>query len=640
MRLLIRAALRAKRHFSHLFLAISMLLLLTVASNLEMFGLGIITKTGADFFELFGSKKNDQVSLEEVRDRWKEIDQGGKGVITKRDAVAYVSSRKESNPLNMVIKKCIRYFDMEAKGIEIVIGLLIFIAVLKGFALFMSRFATQLLSIRVSRDLRQQFFEHIQTLPMSFYHRYNIGALSSRVAGDASQIANSLNSLVTNYLQTPFTIMTSLGGCFYVSWKLSLVIFVGLPAVILPIIFLTKKVKNITRQLQRNQERFTSVLIDFLAGIQTVKIFSMERFSLRKYQEQNDQMAKLETKTAKYDLLTRPILHMVTTICLSSVLLFGLYALNMSFSELIVFCGLLYLFYEPVKRFAEENSNIQKGVVAAERLFEVLELKPDIEDKKGAIDIREFKDSIVFDKVWFRYDEQWILKDVSFEVKKGETVALVGATGAGKSTIVQLLPRLYDVEQGQILIDGKPVTDYTSLSLRELISYVPQKPFLFYDTVSANIAYGKDFSLDEIVTAAKKAHAHEFIERLPDGNDFHLSETGKNLSGGQQQRLAIARALVKNAPILVLDEATSSLDSISEHRIKKTIQQLHGEVTQVLIAHRLTTIQHADRIIFLEQGEKVAEGTKEELFETCPQFKLMWETHFLTTRTKKTALVE
>ena len=291
-----------------------------------------------------------------------------------------------------------------------------------------------------------------------------------------------------------------------------------------------------------------------------------------------------------------------------------------------------------MKKFAEENSKIQKGVVAAERLYEVLDIKPQIYDKKEAKDLESFKDIIEFDKVWFRYEEKWILKDLSFHVKKGETVALVGGTGVGKSTIVQLLPRLYDIQKGEIRVDGMPLQSYTQKSLREQISFVPQKPFLFYDTIGANISYGKPFSQEEIERAAKKAHAHEFIEHLPKAYDTMLAETGKNFSGGQQQRLAIARALVKKAPILILDEATSSLDAVSENKIKMAIRELHGEVTQILIAHRLSTIEYADRIIFLQEGSKLAEGTKEELLEICPEFRLMWETHFRSKKQLEPAL--
>lgn len=643
MKLLLLAALRNRKHLSLLIVTLVTLFALTIGSQLEMFALGIMSNSGADFFTLFSKEQADGrvqaqevISLEQVQQKWPEIDTTGTKEITKQQATVYLAKRKETNPLNWVLHKAKERFQF-ANSVAALVIILVSVALFKAVWLFASRYTTQLLSIRISRDLRQQYFEHIQSLPMSFYQQHNIGSLSSRVVGDAGQIASAINSSLTNYLQTPFTIISCLYMCFYLSWKLSLVIFLGLPLIILPIVFLAKRVKRVSRQLQSNQEKFASVLIDFLAGIQTVKIFSMEMFSLKKYKEQNDRMAVLEGKTAKYGLLTRPILHAVTTLCLASVVLFGLYTLNMGVSQLIVFCGLLHLAYEPVKKFADENANIQRGIVAGERMFEVLHLKPNIEDKDGAIQLQDFKECIEFDRVWFRYQGEWVLKDVSFKIKKGETVAIVGPTGAGKSTIVQLLPRLYEVEKGEIRLDGKPLNAFTQKSLREQIAFVSQKPFLFFDTVAANIAFGRDFPKEAIENAAKRAHADEFIQRLPQKYNSMLAEAGQNLSGGQQQRLAIARALVKNAPILILDEATSSLDAISENRIKKAIAELHGEVTQIIIAHRLATIEHADRIIYLEKGQKIAEGNKEELLETCDEFRLMWETLY---RIKKHAVQE
>lgn len=640
MKLLLKAALAHKKHLVLLVVTFVSLLALTVASQMEMFALGILSNNGADFFALFSPKKEEvmrsqnAISLHDVKVKWHEIDTEGSGIITKQKAASYMNRYRETNPLNWILRRISEKFPL-SDNINLLIGLLVFIALFKAIWLFFSRFTTQLLSIRVSRGLRQDYFEHMQSLPMSFYQEHNIGSLSTRVVGDASQIADSLNSCVTNFLQTPFTIVTSLLVCFFLSWKLSLVIFFGLPMIIMPIVFLAKRVKRVTRQLQRNQERFASVLLDFIAGIQTVKIFAMELFSRKKYQEQNDRMALLETKTAKYSLLTRPILHAITTMCIAGVVIFGLYTLGMPLSQLIVFCGMLQLAYEPVKKFADENANIQRGVVAAERMFEVLNLKPHIDDHDGAVELEGFNESIKFDRVWFRYQGEWILKDVSFTVRKGQTVAIVGPTGAGKSTIVQLLPRLYEVQKGEISIDGKPLNAFTQKSLREKIAFVSQKPFLFYDTIAANICFGRNFSQEAIETAARRAHAAEFIERLPKKYDTQLADAGQNLSGGQQQRLAIARALIKNAPILILDEATSSLDAVSENKIKSAVMDLHGEVTQILIAHRLGTIEHADKIIYLENGRKIAEGSKDELLQDCEQFKQMWEALYRTQRKTK-----
>jgi ABC-type multidrug transport system fused ATPase/permease subunit len=629
MRLLIRTIKYAKGQSIWLVMTLCSLLLLTCANQIEMLSLGVLSNSGADFFSLFQTKDHPspkKIDIATVESKWNEISKG-KTAITKEDAIYYLGKHDE-NPLARLMHGFKKGLGLHGGNLKALIVMLILVAFFKAVCLFTSRYTAQVLAIKISQKLRQAYFEHIQTLPMSFYQKYNIGSLSSRVATDATQIARSLNSCMTNYILTPFTVISSLGACIYFSWQLTLVVFVGLPLIIFPITFLTKKVKNVSRQLQVNQENFASVLIDFLSGIQTVKIFAMEAFSLKKYKEQNDQMALLETKTAKYDLMVRPILHLITTFCLAAVLIFGLYILKLSISELFVFCGFLHLFYEPIRKFADENSNIQKGVVAAERLFEVLEITPQIEEIEEAVEMTEFKDKIEFDHVWFGYEDSWILRDVSFTIRKGETVAIVGQTGSGKSTILQLLPRLYDVQKGEIRIDGVNVAHYTLDSLRKQMAFVSQKPFLFFDTVIANIAYGKPLSKENIILASKQAHAHEFITKLPKQYDTHLAETGKNLSGGQQQRLAVARALAKQSPILILDEATSSLDSISEDRIKQAISKLKKDVTQIIVAHRLSTIEHADRIIVIENGEKVAEGTREELLLTCEVFKTMWDTHY------------
>lgn len=609
---------------------ISAMILLTFASQLEILALGIITKKGPDFFELFAPLKEgklekvDSVSSSQVQARLAEIDSQHTGEITLKDVDRFMAKTKRHDLVEKVTNWVNELIPIRENLSSLAI-FLVFVALFKALTLFAHRFSTRVMAIRISRDLRQKYFEHIQTLPMKFYQDHHIGSLSSRVMGDSSMIAEAINACLVNYLQTPFTVLTTLTLCFLTSWKLSLIIFIGFPLIVFPIVFLARRVKYISKQIQQNQERFASVIIDFLAGIQTVKLFGMEEFSLKKYKDQNHKMAALEQKSARYDLSSRPIIHTIGMFFLATALIYGLYILQMSVPEILFYCGLLYVFYEPIKKFAEENSHIQRGIAAAERMCEVLDLKPTIADSDGAEVLEKFEDSIEFDNVWFRYGEHWILKGVSFKVEKGQTVAIVGPTGAGKSTIVQLLPRLYDIQEGMIRINGKSIHTFTQKSLREHIAFVPQKPFLFLDSVSENISYGQNISPEQIQQAAKKAYADEFILQLPQGYKTELAETGKNLSGGQQQRLAIARALAKNAPILIMDEATSSLDTVSEVHIKNAIHALRGQVTQIIIAHRLSTIEDADKIIYLEKGEKIAEGTKEELLQSCAGFRKMWE---------------
>ncbi|NDD99647.1 ABC transporter ATP-binding protein [bacterium] len=503
------------------------------------------------------------------------------------------------------------------------------VALFKAASLFWGRFLVQKLSIQVSRELRDNYFAHLQQLPMKFFQQYHIGSLSQKVTGDSQQIAISINSFFRNVIITPFKLLSSVSFCLFLSWKLSLVILVGFPLLVIPLVILTKKVRSSTRQLMKNQELFSSTLLDYLSGIQTVKMFSMESFSLQKYKEENARMAFYEQKAAKYDLMTRPILHSITSLCLAGIILTGLYALQMSVPDLIAFCGILHLTYDPIKKFAEENASIQRGVAALERMVSVMEVKPQ-QDHKECVAIETFEDSIVFDKVSFKYEDQYVLRDVSFSIKRGETVAIVGATGSGKSTILNLLPRLYEGMEGDIRIDGKSIRDIRHDSLRNLVSYVTQKPFLFFDTIRKNISLGKPLSEESLKLAASQAYADEFIDRLTLGYDTHLSETGKNLSGGQQQRLALARALAKKSPILLLDEATSQLDAFSEEKVKQAVENMQGKLTQIIVAHRLKTVEKADRIIMMKEGKKLGEGTKETLYQSCPEFKTMWDLNDLS----------
>lgn len=630
MKKLFHAVVKVKKHRMLFALLLLSMALFTIASRMEVIAIGVITKKGPDFFELFGPVKEgrltvaDTVTLDQMQSRWNELDASQQGSINHQDVSDYLASQKSMNLLSWLQREMGRWFPVEEDLNNLAIFFVV-VALFQASTLFMHRYLTRVIAIRISRDLRQDYFEHIQMLPMSFYQKHNIGSLSSRVVGDASMVAEAVNATLTNYIQTPFAIVSTLILCFLISWQLSLLVFLGMPAIVLPIVFLAKRVKRISKQIQHNQERFTSVLVEFLAGIQTVKMFAMEDFSLNKYRDRNLKMASLEQRSARYDLASRPIVHTIAMFFLAIALVYGLYVLKMGVADVLVFCGLLYFFYEPIKKFAEENSHIQRGIAAAERMQEVMSLHPQKEETEGAKPLAAFSHEIEFDNVWFRYEEQWILKGVSFRVRKGEMVAIVGPTGSGKSTIVQLLPRLYEVQRGEIRIDGKPLQGYSQRSLREQIAFVPQKPFIFLDTVSQNIAFGKPFSEIEIRAAARRAHAEEFILRLPQGFETELAEGGKNLSGGQQQRLAIARALIKKSSILVMDEATSSLDAMSEHQIKLAMRQLRGEVTQIVIAHRLSTIEDAERIIYIDHGQKIAEGTREELLASCPAFRQMWE---------------
>ena len=629
-----------------------------ISAMTEMYSLGLLTNNGPDFFALFSPKKKieqtatkktkipishrlssknktvDKISIEDVKEKWSDIDVDHKGYITKIDASDYMHRTQSRNVLARLMVLGKEKFNL-SNNVIMLLSILALVGFFKVSCTFGSRYFSTLVGIRVGKSLREKYFNHIQTLPMSFFQKFNIGSLSSRVSGDAGVVSGSIIAILTNYIQVPFVIASCLFGLFMISVELSLVIFVGLPLMAIPIVFLAKKTKKSQRNMLGLAEQFAQLLVDYLAGIQTVKLFNMEKFAAKKYIETNDKMAHIETKMSLYSYIAKPILHMMGTFFLGCVIVYGLFYVKMHVSDLVVYVGLLHLFYDPIKKFGEENVNIQKGLVAAERMFSVLDIDSTIKDKPDAKELIEFKDEIKFEDVWFKYEEQWVLKNLNFSVKKGETVALVGPTGAGKSTIVQLLPRLYDVNKGRILVDGVPITDYKQKSIRENISTVMQKPFLFYDTIRNNICFGREFTDEEIFLAAERAYADEFIECLPEKYDTLLAEMGKSLSGGQQQRMAIARALVKKAPILIMDEATSSLDSVSENKIKQAILSLKGHMTQIIIAHRLSTIEDADKIIYMEFGTIVDEGTRDELYTKCQGFKAMWDMMFKKEREEK-----
>jgi len=634
MKRLIRIAFAKKLYKYLLSFTLIASLGLTLATQLEMVSFTIVTKKGVDVFELFSSSKNQEtLSKEEILSGWEHLDAEGKGEISRSEVKAFLRNKKDRRFLDKAMDFVQNWIPFE-KSVWTLLLLLISASILKATTLFLYRFGTRLFTINLCKDIRQQYFEHIQRLPMSFYHAHNIGALSSRAVNDAYVIADGVHSALVNYFQTPFAVITTLSACFLISWQLSTIIFLGLPVLIWPIIFIAKSIRRISRQLQKKQEAFSSVLIEFLSGVQTIKLYAMEAFSEKKYQEHNNSMARLEVRNARYDTLSRPLLHTIGMFFLVAILLTGLYGLGLSLYEVICYCGLLTSVYEPVKKFSEETGRIQRGAAACDRLFEILDIEPAIIDEHDAIEEIEFTDEIAFNNVSFGYlPGQELFSSLSFKVKKGEMVAIIGPTGGGKSTIVSLLTRLFDPQKGSITIDGKPLQRYTQASIKDFFAVVPQHSFLFHDTIKENIRFGRTYSDEQIQAAARRSHAEEFIVHMPEQYETLLAEAGKSLSGGQQQRLSIARALIKDAPVLILDEATSALDAASELRIKSILSELKGSVTQIVIAHRLSTIENADRIIVIEKGQKVGDGTKEELLASCPTFCRLYRPHVDTQHT-------
>lgn len=555
----------------------------------------------------------------------------GLTVFNQMEVIAFGAIAKSGDLINesggkigQILAMIKHYLDVDVNSFATLAILFAIVGLFKAAFLFTSKYVTKILAVRICRDLRNQCFSHLQKLPLSFFLNYDRGKLSSRVITDANQIALSFNSFVTNYIHMPFIVLTTMGICLSLSWKLTLVLGLGVPLVIVPLKYITQKIRKISFQMQKRQDSFTSVIIDHLSGIFTIKLYQLEKYSVDKYTKENAKMASFDEKVQKYDVMARPITHFFMTMLFVVILYIGMHIFKMNFSDLLIYCGVLHMIYGPFKQFSLENGNVQKGVVAATRLFEIL--NSEVEEKSNSTEeIQDFNTKIEFDGVTFGYRDEKVLKDISFSLDKGDVLAVVGATGSGKSTLLKLFSALYPHQEGSVYIDGICTKKSSLNSLRKNFGWVSQEPFFFNDTIMSNLIFDVEVSKEEVIEACKKACIHDFVVSLQDGYDTVVLEMGKNLSGGQKQRLAIARALLRKSPILLLDEATSSLDATSEKLVSKALSKVKGEITQVIVAHRLSTITHADKVLFLDRGEITCFGSLEEVKNSSEKFKAMWD---------------
>jgi ATP-binding cassette subfamily C protein len=531
----------------------------------------------------------------------------------------------DGGKVGAIISEFKTYIGLNTEEFYPIVILFFIVAVGKAFFMFFNKYLTKILAVRICRDLRNQCFAILQKLPLSFFGSFDRGKLSTRVITDASQISLSFNSFMVNYIHMPFILISTIIICLTLSFELTAILAIGIPLIILPIRVITKKLRASSRSMQKKQESFLSIIIDHLSGIFTIKSYQLENYSIKKYSEENAKIVAFDEKIQKYDALTRPITHFLMTVMLVGILYIGIYVIGLSLADLIVYCGVLHMIYGPLKQFSEENANVQKGIVAASRLYDIMGASFEEEDPlKEAI--KPFEESFTFSNVNFSYENQEVLSNISFSLKKGEVLAITGSTGSGKSTLLKLFTRLYNVDHGSIYMDGRDISNFSLSSLRNQFAVVSQEAFFFNDTIEANLIFDNpNITKQMMIEAAKKACIHDFIMSLKDGYSTVIEEMGKNLSGGQKQRLSIARALLKKSPILLLDEATSSLDAISEVMIANALKQMKGEITQVIVAHRLSTVQHADKILFLEHGKIKSFGSLQEVIESAPSFSAMWE---------------
>ena len=521
------------------------------------------------------------------------------------------------------------------KGMEMLLILPIVIILLflfKGIFEYGQAYLMNYVGLRIVADIREKLYNHLQILSLSFFTKTPTGILISRITNDVNLIQGSVSNAITGLLKDVFTVLGLITVVFYRDWKLGIIALLIFPLSIIPIKEFGKRLRKFSRKSQQRMGSITTFLHETIAGNRIVKAFNMEEYEKRRFAEENNRFFKIVLKRVKIRAFSHPLMELLGGIAVAIIIWVGGYRVirgELTPGAFFSFMTALFMLYAPIRDLNKVNLEVQEGLAAAIRVFELLDTAPEIEDEEGAIPLPPVSEVVQFQNVSFKYDEGIVLKDIALYVKVGEVIALVGMSGAGKTSLVNLLPRFYDVNKGQILIDGHDIRKVTIKSLRDQMALVTQQTILFNDTARNNIAYGSlKCSDQEIIEAAKAANAHNFIQRLPQGYETIIGEQGVKLSGGERQRLSIARALLKNAPILILDEATSSLDSDSETEVQKALEELMRGRTVFVIAHRLSTIRNAHRIIVLSDGQIVEEGTHEELIALGGEYRRLYDLQF------------
>jgi subfamily B ATP-binding cassette protein MsbA len=494
---------------------------------------------------------------------------------------------------------------------------IIIIYVLRGGAYFGQAYLMNYVGRCIIKRLRDKLYSHIQMLPLSFFQTHETGVLMARIMNDVNLVKGMVSDAVTGVLKDFFSIIGLLFIIFYRDWVLALIAVTVLPVAVIPIVKFGRRMRKLSTRCQEAMADMSSLLHETFTGTRIVKAFGMEPYENRRFFEKTARLFEYEIKAVIVRAMSSPVMELLGGIGITFIIWYGGHKVITGISTpgtFFSFMAALIMLYEPIKRISRLNNVIQEGLAAAVRIYDILDTDSDIQESLDAVALKAGRHSVVFRNVSFRYKDQMVLRNINLGVRRGEILALAGMSGGGKTTLVNLIPRFYDVTEGAILIDGQDVRDVTIASLRSHIGIVTQDPILFNDTIRNNIAYGRlDASESEIIAAAKAAYAFDFIENFSDRFNTVVGEKGVRLSGGEKQRICIARALLKNAPILILDEATSSLDTESELAVQRALENLMKGRTTFIVAHRLSTIRHADRIIVIVNGRIVEEGKHEEL---------------------------
>ena len=496
--------------------------------------------------------------------------------------------------------------------------LLVAVFIVRGVAGFIGSVAMEWIAQRVVMDLRSAMFARLLMLPTRYFDAHSAGSLLSRLTYDVNQVMTAATQALVTLVKDGLAVIGLLGWMLYLNWRLSLMAFLIAPGIALIVRLVSRRLRRLSRELQNLMGDLTHVIDEMLQSHKVIKIFGGQDYEQRRFHRVNNRVRQFNLKLAAASEASGPLVQLLTVVALGAVIYFASLqsAANLiTVGGFVSLLGAMAMLLAPIKRLTKINEQIQRGLAAAETIFALLDEPP--EPDRGTHTLGRAQGAIQFRNLSHRYrdDGSPVIQQFNLDVRPGETIALVGPSGSGKTTLMALLPRFYEPETGDILLDGTPIRDLRLADLRANIAYVSQDIVLFNDTIAANIAYGAGFqaSAEQLAHAAESAHALEFIRELPQGMETPVGENGAHLSGGQRQRIAIARALLKNAPILILDEATSALDTQSERKVQQALDTLRQGRTAFVIAHRLSTIENADRIVVLDRGCIVEIGTHHEL---------------------------
>ena len=507
----------------------------------------------------------------------------------------------------------------------------------KNISLYIKNITLSIVQYRLIRDLRNKLYSHFHYLSLSYFNKNKSGELTAVLVNDIDNMRNSLSIMFQKLFVEPINIIILMSLLFIVSTKLALIALLIIPVSGIIIFGISHSIRRRSARSQAQLAGMTSIIAETIGSMRIVKAFATKGFEINRFAKETQKYYKLMIRRDRLRFVSSPVSETFGATIAALLLWVGardvLVIESISSEDFLRFILLLFSLFQPLKNLTNVVNELQNGLASADRVFAIMDIKSDIQDVDNAVKVKDLNSSLSFNNVSFSYgnEDKKVLSNINFKINKGEIFALVGPSGAGKSTLVDLIPRFYDTLSGSIKIDGNDIKELELKSLRSLMGIVTQETFLFDDTVKANIAYGvENISDDEIKDAAKAANAHEFIQKLPDGYNTIIGERGVSLSGGQKQRIAIARAIVKNPPILILDEATSSLDSESEKHVQSAIENLMSERTVFVIAHRLSTVHNANKILVLENGQIVQEGKHDDLINVDGLYKQLHKMQFQT----------